>query len=78
MTDHESKKQEPVVYLSLLDKIHKSCNDVSVQELSKDYRPDVLTNKIKSLYAKNMNALAFMAYDKFENFRRLDDLNIID
>ena len=25
-----------------------------------------------------MNALAFMAYDKFENFRRSDDMNIID
>ena len=25
-----------------------------------------------------MNALAFMAYDTFENFRRSDDMNIID
>ena len=36
VTDHESKKQGPAVYLSLPDKIHKSCNDVSVQDLSKD------------------------------------------
>ena len=31
----------------------------------------------KSSYAKNTNTLAFMAYDKFENFRRYD-LNIVD
>ena len=31
---------------------------------------------MKLLYVKDMNA--FMAYDKFENFRRSDDMNIID
>ena len=25
-----------------------------------------------------MNALGFMAYEKFDNFRRSDDMNIID
>ena len=78
VTDIEPKKQGPAVYLSLPDKICKSCNDVSVQDLNKDNGLNVLINKIKSLYAKDMNALAFMAYDKFENFRRSDDMNIID
>ena len=78
MTDLEPKKQGPVVYLPLLDKIRKSCNDVSVQDLNKDDGLNVLINKIRSLYAKEMNALAFMAYDKFENSRRSDNMNIID
>ena len=30
VTDLEPEKQGPVVYLPLPDKIHKSCNDVSV------------------------------------------------
>ena len=30
------------------------------------------------MYAKDINALAFMAYDKFANFRKSDDKNIID
>ena len=30
------------------------------------------------MYAKDINALAFMVYDKFANFRRSDDKNIID
>ena len=78
VTDLEPKKQGPVVYLSLPDKIRKSCNDVSVQDLIKDDGLNVFINKIKSFYAKDMNALAFMAYDKSENFRRSDDMNIID
>ena len=78
VTDLEPKMQGPVVFLSLPDKIRKSCNDASVQDLNKDNGVDAVIHKIKSLYAKDMNALAFMAYDKFENFRRSDDMNIID
>ena len=33
---------------------------------------------MKSLYAKDTYTLAFMAYDKFENFKRPDDMNIVD
>ena len=47
-----------------------------MQDLNKDDGLDVLLNKMKLLYVKDMNA--FMAYDKFENFRRSDDMNIID
>ena len=36
VTDIEEKKQGPVVYLSLPDKIRKSCNDISVTDLNKD------------------------------------------
>ena len=78
MTDIEPKKPGPAVYLPVPDKIRKSCNDVSVQDLNKDNELNVLVNKIKSLHTKDMNALAFMAYDKFNNFRRSDDTNIID
>ena len=78
VTDLEPKKQGPVPCSSLPGKIRKSCNDVSVQDLNKDDGLNVLINKINSWYAKDMNALAFMAYDKFDNFRRSDDMNIID
>ena len=55
VTDMEEKKQGSVVYLSLPDKIRESCNDISVTDLN------------KTLYAKNIIALAYMAYDRFEN-----------
>ena len=40
--DLEKKKQGPVVYLSLTDKIRKSCNDISVRDLIKDDGLDTL------------------------------------
>ena len=49
-----------------------------MQDLNKDDGLDVLLNKMKLLHVKDINALAFMAYDKFENFRRSDDMNIVD
>ena len=49
-----------------------------MQDLNKDDGLDVLLNKMKLLYVKDINALTFMAYDKFENFRRSDDMNIVD
>ena len=66
-------------YLSLTEKIRKSCNDISVRDLNKDDGLDTLVREIKSLYVKDTNTLAFMSYNKFENFnKRLDDVNIVD
>ena len=66
------------MYLSLLDKIRKSCNDISVSDLNKDNGLNTLITKIKTLYAKDINALAYMAYDQFENFKRPDEMTIVD
>ena len=38
----------------------------------------VLITKVKSLYVKDINALAYMAYDQFENFKRPDEISIVD
>ena len=78
VTDIEEKKQGPVVYLSLPDKIRKSCSDIKVSDLNKDDGLTVLITKIKSSYAKDINALAYMAYDQFENFKRLYEMSIVD
>ena len=78
VTDIEEKKQGPVVYLSLPDKIRKSCNDISVSDLNKDNGLNTLITKIKTLYAKDITALAYVAYDQFENFKRPDEMTIVD
>ena len=49
VTDTEEKKQGPVVNLSLLDKICKSCSDIKVSDLNKDDRLTLLITKIKCL-----------------------------
>lgn len=70
--DLEEKKQGSNVFLSLPNKIRKSCNNTSAKDLNKDKDFDLLTRH-KKLYAEGINALAFMAYDKLESFRRSDD-----
>ena len=74
----KKKKQGPVVYLSLPDKIWKSCNNISVTDLSKDNLLNTLITKIKTLYAKDINASAYMTYDQFENFKQPNDMTIVD
>ena len=58
VTDIEEKKQGPVVYLSLPDKIQKNCNNISVTDLNKDSGLNTLVTKIKTLNTKDINALA--------------------
>ena len=71
------KKQGHLVYLSLPDKIQKSCNDISVTGLTKDNSLNTLTTKIKTLHAKDINASAHMVYDQFENFNWSDEMTIV-
>ena len=37
-----------------------------------------MITKLKSLFAKDINEAALLAYDKFEQFKRPVDMNIID
>ena len=68
-TNTEENKQWPAVYLSLPDKIQKSFNDISVTDLNKNNGLITLILKIKNLkYAKDINALGYMANGQFLNF----------
>ena len=72
------KKQGPVVYLSLPGKISKKCSNIKVSDLNKDNGSTLLITKIKRLYAKDINALACMAYDQFQNFKLPDEISTVD
>ena len=37
-----------------------------------------MLDKIKSIYAKDIHPLAYMAYDKFETFHRPVEMSIVD
>ena len=70
LTDLEKDKQDPAIYLSLDEKIRKTCSDIKVKDLNSDDGVDILINKLKSLFAKDSNQAAYLAYDKFENFKK--------
>ena len=50
VTDVEEKKQGPAVYLSLPNKIRKSCSDIKVSDLNKDDGLTVLKEYVCKRY----------------------------
>lgn len=70
VTNLENKKHGPVVYLSLPEK--NKMND------ERDNGLKVSLSKVKLLYAKDSNALAFKGSYRFENFRQPEDISIVD
>ena len=51
VTELEKKKQGPVIYLLLEGKAQKACKGLDTKSLNVNDRIDVLTNKLKELYA---------------------------
>ena len=78
LMDLEVEEQGPAIYLSLDDKIRKTCSDIKVKDLNSKDGVNILINKLKSLFAKDINQAAFLAYDKFESFKRPVEMNIVD
>ena len=78
VTNLEKKQQQPVIYLSLLDKLRNSCRNISITDLNKDEGLDTLINKSERLFVKDKKASACLAYEKFESFQRPTEMNIND
>ena len=76
VTTLEKKKQGPALYLSLEGKARKGCFDLGVDVLNKDDGVDKLIEKLKSLYAKDKDQAAFLAYKNFETFIRPPTMSI--
>ena len=55
----------------------QACRDISVS-LNSENGLKFLLDKIKSLYAKDIHSLAYIAYNKFETFHRSDEMSIVD
>ena len=78
VTDLESTKQGPAIYLSLSQKIRQECADISVNELNAENGVTLLINKLKDLYAKDTDQLSYTAYEQFETFCRPIEMNLTD
>ena len=74
----DKDKQGPAVYLSLEKKIKKTFSDIKVKDLNSENGVDILVNKWKPLFAKDINQTVYLAYDKFETFKRPIDMSMVD
>ena len=53
-------------------------SNVKVSDLNKDKGLNVLIDKIKSFCVKDINAIAYMTYDTFENSKQQDEKSMVD
>ena len=63
------------MYLSLDENKWKACCDTNVKHLN---GVKILLSTLKSLFAKYISQTAFIAYAKFEMFKRLANMNILN
>ena len=78
VTGLDKKKQGPMIYLSLEGKARRLCSSIKIDDLSSDDGVDKLIKKLKELYDKDAEQLAFDAYEKFESFQRPINMSITD
>ena len=78
MTDLEKDKQGPTTYLFLNEEIRNLCSDIKVKDFNSEDGVDTLIKKFKSLFSKDTNQAAYLAYNKFGSFKRSVDMNIVD
>ena len=48
-----------------------------MKDLNSENSVNILVNKLKSLFAKDINQVAYLAYDKFETFKRPIDMSMV-
>ena len=78
LTGLENEKQGPAIYFSLNEKIRKICSDIKNKELNSEDGVNILIKKLKTLFPKDTIQAVFLAYYKFESFKRPIDMNIVD
>ena len=74
----DKKKQGLAIYLSLEGNTRKCCADIAVTTLNGDSGVDELIKILKSLYEKDSDQTAFLAYQDFETFQRPTNMSITD
>ena len=65
VTDLKVKKQAPAIYLGLEGPARQACSNIDVKELHSENGVKIIIEKLKSLYAEDVNQAAFLAYESF-------------
>lgn len=76
LTDLDKKKQGSAIYLFHVDEITKTCSNIKVKYLNSDV--DILMDTLESLFAKDLNQGALIAYSKLEMFTRPSYMDMVD
>ena len=75
-TDLKKVKRGPAIFLTLEDKAREAILELEVDNISSEDGVKNITNKLDQLYLKDKTQSLYEAYDKFERFKRPDDMSI--
>ena len=78
VTEIDKTKQGALVYLSLQGKARECCKSIPITDLQGADGIDKLIARLQELFAKDSEQAAFMAYEKFETYKRPKDVDMID
>ena len=72
LTDLPAKKQGPSLYLSLKGKARETA--LEIDEIKKETGVQKILEPLEKLYLQDTNQSAYLAYQKFETFKRPDNM----
>ena len=78
VTDLAKEKQGPVLFLSLSEKTRQACAGITKEELAQDDGVSKVIEKLRELYSVSKEQAMFSAYERFESFRRTENMSITE
>ena len=75
---HRKEKQVPMVYLSLPVKARQGCSAIPTAEVQSADGMRILANTLGDLYVVDKDQEMFIAYEKFEEFRRSSGMKMTE
>ena len=78
VTELEKKKAGPVIYLLWEGKARKACERIDVKALKADDGVNVLTNKLKELYARDTEQATYIAYQELDRYQWKQRVSLSD
>ena len=76
LTELKSKKEGPVVLMILQDKAKEAVLELRVDKISGANGVNVITDRLDKTFLKDQVKTTYLAYEKFEKFKRPETLNI--
>ena len=78
VTDLPETKHGSVVFLSLSEKVRQQLKCITKEELAGNDGLTKIMEKLRELYAASKDQIMYLAYEKFEDFKRSDDMSILE
>ena len=78
LTSLDKAKQGPALYLSLKGKAKEVVSDIDADEIAAENGLDCLIEALDSIYKRDENQEAYLAYKQFEEFKRPKNMPVKD